>query len=97
MFAKLLDSEYSLEKLRHHLQSMTYFNLKEAFTHMDYNLDGFLCKNDFRQFLQSNGVFNPTVIDIDGLFAKFDQQNSGMVSLSAFYEELSCKLPEGRE
>ena len=68
LFTKLLESEYQLERLRHRINALTYFNLKSAFNQMDYNFDGLIEKNDFRQFLETSGVFNPTLIDIDGLY-----------------------------
>ena len=73
---------------------MVYFNLKEVFCHMDYAQQGYLTKPDFRKFLEQNGVFKPTELDIDGLFNKFDPLHTSKVTFSQFSEELTCKLPQ---
>lgn len=85
----LLMNELEYEKLRRQLQSMTYFNIKEAFQNMDYGLKGYLEPEDFQEFLQTNGVFKPAEIDLQALFAKFDPRGRKQVTFSDFLEELS--------
>ena len=54
---------------------------------MDYNMDGFIAKQDLQKFLSINGVFQPTDLDLEGLMKKLDIQKRGRVSFSDFIEE----------
>lgn len=55
---------------------------------MDYDLKGYLVPTDFKKFLQTNGVFHPSDIDIAALYSKFDVQLREKVNFSDFKEEL---------
>ena len=60
LFETILNNEFEYERLRAQLQGMIYFNVKEAFSHMDYDFKGYLSQEDFYKFLTTNGVFNPS-------------------------------------
>jgi hypothetical protein len=49
--------ERSCEALRLNLRSRPYFNLKQCFSFLDSDLDGYVTLDDLREYLSNNGFF----------------------------------------
>jgi Ca2+-binding EF-hand superfamily protein len=57
LWQSLFKVERSCETLRMNLRNRPYFNLKQAFSYLDTDLDGFLSLDDFREYLANNGFY----------------------------------------
>ena len=78
--------ERSCESLRNSLRSRPYFNLKQAFSFLDQDLDGFVTLEDFRNFLANNGFYG-TERELQCVFSKCDRNNNGRITFSEFVDE----------
>ena len=83
--------ERSAEVLRATLRQRPYFNLKQAFSYLDRDCDGFVIVEDLREFLGNNGFF-ATERELMGIFQKMDRDGDGRVSFSEFVDEMAPKL-----
>lgn len=57
LWQSIFKIERSCESLRMNIRGRPYFNLKQAFTFLDTDLDGFIVLDDIREFLASNGFY----------------------------------------
>jgi len=91
LFAALFKCERSCEALRVSLRQRPYFNIKQAFSFMDTDMDGYLNLEDFRDFLANNG-FYATERELLGIMHKCDRNNNGRITFSEFVDEFQPKL-----
>ena len=86
LFSALFRVERSCETLRVTLRQRPYFNIKEAFSFMDTDLDGYLTLEDFREFLANQG-FYATERELQGIVNKVDRNNNGRITFAEFVDE----------
>lgn len=79
--------------MRNQLKANPFFQLKEIFNHMDYDLNGFIDKNDFKKFLCTHAVFKPVDLDLESLVRRIDSKRRGKINFGDFMEEFAPKLP----
>ena len=91
LFSALFRVERSCETLRVTLRQRPYFNIKEAFSYMDTDLDGYLTLEDFREFLANSG-FYATERELQGIVNKVDRNNNGRITFAEFVDEFQPKL-----
>ena len=91
MWAGMFRCERACEVLRVSLRKRPYFNIKDAFSYMDNDIDGFLLVQDLREFLANNGFF-ATERELSGIMQKIDKDGDGRISFNEFVDEFTPKL-----
>ena len=91
LWAAFFKCERSCESLRGVLRTRPYFNIKQAFSYMDTDCDGYLDLEDFREYLANNG-FYATERELQTVMHKVDRNNNGRITFSEFVDEFSPKL-----
>ena len=86
----LFKVERACESLRVQLRQRPYFNIKQAFSFMDTDLDGLIGLEDFREFLANNG-FYATERELQGIMHKINP-NHARITFSEFVDEFQPKL-----
>ena len=91
LWAALFKCERACEVLRVTLRQRPYFNIKQAFSFMDRDCDGYVDLDDVREFLANTG-FYATERELQGIMTKCDTNNNGRISFAEFVDEFSPKL-----
>ena len=88
----MLKCESFTEELRQILKSSHYenFTMSGAFQAMDANHNGFLTKNEMREFMEKQEFF-PTERELELLMKRMDRDRDGKVTYEEFYQEMAPK------
>lgn len=88
----IINNEIFSEELRQKLEKRPSFDAYEAFKTLDKYDSGFVSMNEFRDLLQSHGVYASNN-DLLNLVKRYDKNQDGKVSYSDFVQELTPKSP----
>jgi Ca2+-binding EF-hand superfamily protein len=76
------------ETLRHSISTQALFNPYESFSVLDTRNKGYLVVDDFRRYLQNEGV-SPTERDMQALMSRYDRDGDAKVTYSEFLQEIT--------
>lgn len=87
--------EESLEHIKKRLARRPKFNFHDAYKYLDFNDDGFLCKDNFKKVLLANKCYISDG-EVNLLADRFDKNRNGKITYNEFIEEIMPKNSYGR-
>lgn len=88
----MLKAEGFAEELRQNLSKRPNFSISAAFQTIDTNNNGFLTKEEIKNFLENHEFF-ATQKEVDLIFDKMDRDRDGKVAYGEFFMEIAHKTP----